>query len=163
MNFEEYIYNIRKTYLFKIGVVDDLPEDFEDELENALKKYGVISFSAPKATPILQRPLDFPQHSNTSATYWEVELHYPTYEEALRTYIGQACGISVSRVVVRKPDSPIDEYQKTETTDHKYTTLLTQTDMGGESAQHLVGDNRVMELLKELEKHRKESTEKETS
>ena len=38
-----------------------------------------------------------------------------------------------------------------------YETLLTQPDMGGESAQQSVGNNRVMDLMKELETARKES------
>ena len=160
MDFEQYIYQTQKTYKFKIGIAadytDDDDDDLETKLENALKKYGVISFSAPKTTPILARPLDFPLLSNTSATYWEVELHYPTYEEALRTYISQACQLPVNRVVARTPDSPIEAYQNTDGAETPYTTLLTQPDSGGESAQHLVGQNRVMELLKELEKAKKE-------
>jgi hypothetical protein len=34
--------------------------------------------------------------------------------------------------------------------------MLTTEDMGGESGQESVGNNRVMDLLKELEKARKE-------
>ena len=40
--------------------------------------------------------------------------------------------------------------------DTVYKTKLTQEDMGGESAQADVGNNRVMDLLKELEVARKE-------
>ena len=36
--------------------------------------------------------------------------------------------------------------------DNVYQAKLTTEDMGGESAQDSVGENRVMELLKELEK-----------
>ena len=35
--------------------------------------------------------------------------------------------------------------------------MLTKEDMGGESAQQNVGQNRVMDLLKELDKVKKES------
>lgn len=156
MNFQDYIYNIQKTYTFKIGVAGELPEDFDDVLENILKKYGVISFSPPKTTPIQARPLDFPQLANIDTTYWEVELHYPTYPEALRAYISQNTSIPEMKIVVRHPDNPVEDYQEQVLDDRKYETLLTQTEMGGESAQHLVGQNRVMELLKALETHKQE-------
>ena len=156
MELQEYIYSTKKTYSFKVGVAGDLPDDFDDILENALKKYGIISFSPPKTTPVLSRPLDFPQLQNINATYWDIELHYPTYPEALRAYISQNSEIPEIKIVVRHPDSPIEEYQELEPGEKKYQTILTQTDMGGESAQHKVGQSRVMELLKALDAHKKE-------
>ena len=151
MKLNDYIYKTKKTYQFKIGIVDDLPDDFENNLENCLQKYKLLNFSAKHVSPVQANPLDFPLHKNTSVNYWDVEVEYPTYSEALRTYIGQYCGIPISNIAVRRPDEPITEYQKTADAG-EYKTLLTQPDMGGESAQHLVGQSRVMELLKELQK-----------
>lgn len=159
MNFEEYIYNTSKTYSFIIGVADDIPDGFDDQLENTLKKYGIISFGAPKKTPIQMKPLDFPQLSNTSATYWEVELHYPTFPEALQSYISQTCDVSINNLIVRTPDMPVQEYQDKKSENTEYTTLLTNAELESVDSQHLVGEDRVMSLLKELEKERnKEKT-----
>ena len=43
-----------------------------------------------------------------------------------------------------------------EKTEETYEAKLTKEDMGGESAQNNVGENRVMDLLKELEAARKD-------
>jgi len=49
----------------------------------------------------------------------------------------------------------MEEYQAPKT-EEAYQAMLTTEDMGGESAQDNVGENRVMDLLKELEVARKE-------
>jgi hypothetical protein len=64
-----------------------------------------------------------------------------------------------SHVIVRNPDSPVERHQSVEE-NTEYETLLTKEDMGGVSAQGSVGTTRVMDLLKELETARKESSEK---
>jgi hypothetical protein len=51
-------------------------------------------------------------------------------------------------------NAPQEVYQ--EINDAPYEIKLTKEDMGGESAQENVGNNRVMDLLKELETARKE-------
>jgi len=48
-------------------------------------------------------------------------------------------------------------YQE-ETSSDVYVAKLTVEDMGGESAQESVGEDRVMNLLKELETARKEQS-----
>lgn len=160
MNLHTYIFNTQKKYAFKIGIVNDNSTDnIDDTLETVLKKYGIIAFSTPKSTPVLARPLDFPMLSNVTVTYWDVELHYPTFPEALRAYISQMTDIPENKIVVRHPDSPIEEYQQPkENTEKPYEPLLTKLDMGGDDAQSAVGQNRVMELLKELEKLKKEKS-----
>jgi hypothetical protein len=88
-------------------------------------------------------------------TYYEVELSYPTTASVLQEYIGQCCGLTQSHIVVRNPNEPLNQYQE-KTKETKYETLLTKEDLGGESAQKSVGGGHVMDLLKELEKARKE-------
>lgn len=154
MNFEEYVFNTKKTYQFKIGIADELPDNFEDSLETILKKYGLLSFSTQKETPVMMNPLDFPFLKNVNVSYWDVELHYPTYPEALRSYISQSCEIPESRIVVRNPESPISEYQEVNK-ETPYEPILTKEVMDDISGQHLVGEERVMGLLKELEKLKK--------
>jgi hypothetical protein len=154
-SFTEILNESKKTYPFKIGVAGELPEGFADKLETSLKKYDISNMSAGKKTPIQERPLDFPQLQNMEVTYFDVEVNYPTTPQVMQEYVGACCHIEQSHVIVRGANDPREEYQETKD-DSPYETMLTKEDMGGESAQESVGNNRVMELLKELEKARKE-------
>ncbi len=154
-SFTDILTESKKVYPFKIGVAGPLPEGFVDGLETALQKYSVTKMTSGKKTPIQERPLFFPNLQNTEVTYYEVELNYPTTPQVLEEYVGQCCGIARGHVVVRGANEPVD-LQQPQTVSDKYETLLTKEDLGGESAQDNVGNNRVMDLLKELEKARKE-------
>jgi hypothetical protein len=153
--FVEYLNESKKVYSFKIGVAGELPENFENTMETALQKYGVLKMTAGKSTPIQERPLDFPQLKNMNVTYYEIDLNYPTTSQVLQEYIGQCCGVKQSYLIVRNPNEPQELYQQ-EKTDSEYVAKLTVEDLGGESGQGSVGATRVMDLLKELETARKE-------
>jgi len=153
--FQELLNESKKTYNFKIGIAGELPEGCEDSIKSCLEKYSVATMSKGKKTPIQERPLDFPQLENMEVTYYEVELNYPSTQQVLQEYIGQCCNISQAHIIVRNPDEMQEKYQEMPE-DTTYETKLTQEDMGGETAQESVGNNRVMDLLKELEVARKE-------
>ena len=153
--FQELLNESKKTYNFKIGIAGELPEGCEDSIKGCLEKYSVASMSKGKKTPIQERPLDFPQLKNMEVTYYEVELNYPSTQQVLQEYIGQCCNIDQSYIIVRNPDEMQETYQEMPE-DTTYETKLTTEDMGGETAQESVGENRVMDLLKELELARKE-------
>ena len=153
--FEKYLAENKKIYEFSIGVAGELPEGFEDAFETALKRYSVASMSSGKKTPIQERPLDFPQLVNSEVTYYEVGLNYPTTPQVLEEYIPMSTGIDRTHVIVRTKEDPRIQYQE-QTEDEPYVARLETEDMGGESAQDNVGTNRVMDLLKELEKTRQE-------
>jgi len=153
--FRDILTESKKTYDFKIGVAGELPEHFADHMETALKKFGLVNLTTGKKTPIQERPLDFPQLQNMEVTYFETSVEYPTTIQVLQEYLGKACTVDQSRIIVRNPNEPQELYQQ-ETEDEIYEPLITKEDMGGESAQDSVGENRVMGLLKELEKASKE-------
>ena len=153
--FQELLNESKKTYNFKIGVAGSLPEGCEESIKSCLKKYDVASITKGKKTPIQERPLDFPQLENMEVTYFEVELNYPSTQQVLQEYIGSCCNIDQAHIIVRNPEEMQEKYQAMPE-DTTYETKLTTEDMGGESAQENVGDNRVMDLLKELEVARKE-------
>lgn len=155
-SFEQILTESRKTYPFKIGVAGELPEDFTDKLETSLKKFGLKNLSTGKKTPIQERPLDFPQLQNMEVTYFDVELEYPTTVQVLQEYVGKCCAIHQSCIIVRNPNEPQERYQEEDKEETVYEPKLTNPDLGGESAQESVGQNRIMELLKELEIARKE-------
>lgn len=155
--FSKYLAESQKVYEFSIGIAGELPEGFEDAFETALKRYNVTSMSAGKKTPIQERPLDFPQLSNTEITYYEVGLSYPTTPQVLEEYIPMSTGISRAHVIVRTKEDPRVEYQE-QSEEGPYTSKLETEDMGqaDPKAQDTVGTNRVMDLLKELETARRE-------
>jgi hypothetical protein len=155
-SFAQILTESKKTYEFKIGVAGVLPEGFQDHMETALQKFKLLSSSAGKKTPIQERPLDFPQLQNMEVTYFQVETEYPTTVQILQEYLGQCCGIPQSHIIVRNPNEPQELYQETKE-DDPYEPMLTKEDMGGESGQKHVGGERVMGLLAELEKARKEA------
>lgn len=157
-SFTDILSESKKVYPFKIGVAGQLPEGFTDHLETSLQKFSVSKMGSGKKTPIQERPLDFPQLQNTEVTYFEVELAYPTTTQVLQEYVGKCCNIPQSHIIVRNPNEPQELYQNAKESE-VYEPLLAKEDMGGESAQKSVGENRVMDLLKELEKARKERTD----
>jgi hypothetical protein len=155
-SFHEILNESKKTYSFKIGLAGELPEGVADRLETALQRFGVINMTTGKKTPIQERPLDFPNLQNTEVTYYEAELQYPTTDAVLQEYIGHSCTIPASHVRVRNANSPlvVDELEKDK--DEPYEALLTKEHIDAVSAQQDVGQNRVMDLLKELEKEQKQ-------
>jgi len=144
-----------KTYPFKIGLAGDLPEGFADHLESALEKFVVVKMSNGKKTPIQKRPLDFPALENERATYFETELQYPTTTQVLQQYIKNYCNIPESHVIVRNPNEPQEAYQEPKS-DEPYEAKLNTAYEDAKDEQKSAGSMRVMELLKELEKARKE-------
>jgi phosphoketolase len=154
-SFKEYLTESKKTYKFKVGIAGDLPEGFADRMETALERFSLVNMSNGKKTPIQESPLDFPQLRNIDVTYFEVEVNYPTTSQVLAEYLGTVCTVPHSNVIVRNPDEPVERIKASKESD-TYETILTTEDLGGESAQQSVGENRVMDLLKELETARKE-------
>jgi len=157
-SFADYLTESNKTYSFKIGLAGELPEGVADTLETALKKYGIENLTPGKKTPITERPLDFPQLQNTEVTYFEAELNYPTFPRALEEYLSWYTGVPHSHVIVRKPGEQQELYQEPEadgTYEAKLTSELEDVADSKESQQQVAG-NRVMDLLQELEKARKE-------
>ena len=144
-----------KTYPFKIGIAGDLPEGFADRLESALEKFVVVKMSNGKKTPIQKRPLDFPALENERATYFETELQYPTTTQVLQQYIKTYCNLPESHIIVRNPNEPQEAYQEPKS-DEPYEAKLNTAYEDSKDEQKSAGSMRVMELLKELEKARKE-------
>ena len=154
-SFIEFLTESKKTYKFTVRVAGPLPEGLADKVETALQKYSVVNFSNGKTTPITETPLDFPSLQNMEVTHFEAEVNYPTTSHVLEQYLSMCCDLPRTHIVVRGENDPIDEIQKP-ADESPYETLLTKEDMGGESAQQSAGENRVMDLLKELESARKE-------
>lgn len=154
--FLEYFEKNKKIYEFKIAIAGEHGSDIKDRIKSVLEKFQVENLSAGKKTPIQEAPLEFPQLSNTEVTHYDVTLRYPTTPNVLEEIIGRECGVGMSNVRVRNSTDPVNDLGHTQHNKETYTPLLGTDDLGGESAQNQVGNTRVMDLLKELEKDKKE-------
>lgn len=154
--FSEILTESTKTYSFIIRVAGEMPDSFKDDLETSLDKFKVVNLSPGKTSPIQAKPLDFPQLQNCEVTTFEAEVTYPTTPQQLGEYLAQCCGVSKANIIVRNEGDPLEAQQPDTVENEPYEAVLATEDMGGESAQEAVGSNRVMELLKELEKDRSE-------
>jgi hypothetical protein len=159
--FLEYFEKNKKIYEFKIAIAGEHGSDVKERLKSVLEKFSVETLSAGKKTPIQESPFEFPQLSNTAITHYTVSLRYPTTPNILEEIIGRECKIGVSNVKVRTAMDPINDLGHEQHNKETYTPLLGTNDLGGESAQNQVGNTRVMDLLRELEKDKKERS-KET-
>jgi hypothetical protein len=145
-----------KTYQFKIGLAGDLPAKFSDRLKTALEKYSLKTLSNGKTTPIQKSPMDFPQRQNTEVTYYEAEVYYPTTPQVLHEYLSQMCSLDRSCLIVKNEYDPLNTEYEVSTKAENYQPLLTNSELEAVSAQQFVGQSRVMDLLKELEKAKNE-------
>ena len=159
-SFVDYLTESEKTYSFKIGIAGEVPEGFEDRLEQSLQKYALKNLSSGKRTPIQEHPLDFPQLQNTEVTYYDVELTYPTTPPVLEEYISQCSMLHRANVKVIDPHTQrIMDDQMANMENDTYETMLGsdyKDPVSSAESQKMAGENRVMDLLKELETARKE-------
>ena len=158
-NFKQYLTESEKSYNWKIRIAGEIPEDCSDKMKMALGKFDLANLSSPKTSPIQETPLDFPQIQNCEVHTWDAELKYPTTGPVLEKLLMDVCRVHDNHIVVRGEHEPLEAYQEKKD-DKPYEVLMTKEDMGGDpEAQKTVGDSRVMELLKELEKTRSEREE----
>lgn len=148
-----------KTYSFKIKIAGVLPENCEDVMETALKKYEVANFSKSKTVPIQNKVPDFPTMENVEVTVFDVELKYPTTSQVLSTYVAEHTGVPADRIRVRSPLEEAEAEINADTTNDETKSgksLIGQCDFPASNNQKIVGDKGVANFLKELAKTRKD-------
>ena len=155
-SFKEYLAESKRTYNFKVGLAGMLADDTADKLESAMQKYSVVKMSNGKKTPIQKKALDFPALENTEVTYFDVEVEYPTTTSVLEEYLKHTLGLAENHIVVRKPGDPLVAQQEEPKAGDGKANLESEYPKADPKAQQTVGSSRVMELLKDLEKARKE-------
>jgi hypothetical protein len=145
-----------KKYAFKIKIAGNLPENCEDVMETALKKYNVAKFTKGKTVPIQAKVPDFPAMENIAVTVFEVELSYPTTSQVLTSYMAEQTGLSLDCIRVRSPLEEAEAELNAQHDELDSKSLLTQ-DYQKENHQDKVGDKGVSNFLKELAKARKDT------
>ena len=164
--FTQYLAESSKSYDFKIKVAGQLPDDFASKMETALAKFEVAKMSAGKKTPIMTMPLDFPHLSNEEVTIFDVTTNYPASSNVMKEYLSDYLGVNASKIVVRKPGEPTEEYQDqmqvAKNSEYKNKLLdIEMTDSPKVNAEDFHSTKANMSLLKELLKDRESKYEVE--
>lgn len=165
-SFAEYLLeNIEaKKYAFKIKIAGDLPENCEEVMETALKKYEVSKFTKSKTTPIQPKVSDFPTMENVQVNIFDIELDYPTTSQVLSSYVSEHTGIAKDRIRVRSPLEEAELELNSSNTNEETKggkPLIGQCDFPASNNQKMVGDKGVANFLKELIKNRKDTEPKQ--
>lgn len=156
--FFDYLSESNKIYQFKIAIAGNNQPGLTAMLGSILEKFGVEKMTAGKTTPIQDTPLEFPQLTNMDVTHYELDVRYPVTAPIIEEHIAHSCNIPRGHVHVRNAQDPINvSYEKTAPKSETYKSLLDTFELDGESAQNMAGQNRVMDLLKELEIAKKEN------
>ena len=164
--FTQYLAESSKSYDYKVKVAGDISDDFASRMETALAKFEVAKLSAGKKTPIMTMPLDFPALSNESVTIFDVTTNYPASSGVMKEYLSDLLGVNASKIVVRKPGEPTEEYQDqmqvAKNSEYKNKLLdLEMADSPKVNAEDFHSSKANMSLLKELLKDRESTYEVE--
>jgi hypothetical protein len=161
--FQEILRESKKTYSFIVRIAGELPENATEKLNTLVEKFGKVSVTGPKRAPITETPMDFPQLQNVEVHTWEVEVNYPTSKQVMQEYLARNCDVAESHINVRTPGEPVElEQEAANKSDEPYKALLDTEELAdNKDAQAMAGENRVMDLLKELEVARKEAAKAE--
>lgn len=156
--FFDYLSESKKIYQFKIAIAGNKKSDLTSRLKAVLEKFGVEKMTAGKTTPIQSTPLEFPQLTNMDVTHYELDVRYPATAPMIEEHIAHSLDVPREYIHVRNAQDPINvSYENVGAKSETYTSLLDTFELGGESAQQMAGQSRVMDLLKELEVARKEN------
>ena len=126
-NFQQYLAESERTYIYRIKIVGDVAPDFIKALEDKLAQFDIVKISRPKSTPVQLKPADFPAYENDRVTHVDVEFRYPAIEPQIQQ-LAQLLGFNPNRIrmlTVPYEDGMIDEKEKVEV---ENKDLLTDTD-----------------------------------
>jgi len=156
-SFKEYLTESKQTYDFKVKIAGDCPKDCAKKIKEALSMYKVESCSAGKSMPIAETYADFPTERNIGLTVFDVCLAYPSTTDQVRSALGGALGVPVTKVKVRNMREEAETAINHANDEKSGEALLTKDSDDNSEGQSLVGDKHTMSLLKELGKHKKTS------
>lgn len=158
--FTEYLIDMRPKYEFVVRVAGcDTVTEMQERVRASLGMYVVENITAAKRLPI-QEHRDFPTLGACEVHMFTVELRYPTITEQVAQVVSNSLNISRKNVCVRtQREDAMREAVAVEPKTARDGSILNNPELEAESAQNLVGKNRVDSMLKELETRRYEFAE----
>lgn len=152
--FLSYLTECATKYEFKIKIAGyEIDGEIQDNLEHALKAYGLESISKPKRLPITDKHIDFPSLGNIDVYLMNVVLTYPVTDAQLRQTISDQGRFPLGSIVVIPKNQPeeVRRDAEAEDDDKEKKAILDTEELGGESAQDQVGQKKLDSFIKELE------------
>ena len=150
-SFAEYFAINKPKYEFTVRLANcNFDSDMKKKLEGGLGAYVVESIGETRRLPIREHA-EFPSLGACDVHVMQVSVKYPVVSDQLRQRIAESLGISASTVFVR---TVLEEQNFEPVAPPKKSadgSILTNPDLGGESGQHLVGEQRLESMIKELE------------
>lgn len=156
-SFIDYLQKGRKTYAFKLKFAGDY--DIHSELKTIMDKFKIVELSQGRRTPVQENPTDFPNVKNTNVTIFDLVVEYPSTPQVIESYISERLSINMAHICVCTDNQDAKQY---------VTTVeegpLLKSDYPASDNQHIVGQKRVSDFLKNLQTgdyggHKGESSE----
>jgi hypothetical protein len=154
-SFQNYFYNSKKLYEFRIKVANlDLTKEVTEAIKNALDAYEVETMTAPKRLPI-QEHRDFGKLGPCEVHHIDVALNYPTIAEQVRQLIIARACVPSSKICVYTLNQAQQEDLVQETIDSQGEggPLIDNPELAAPAQGDIAGQARVDSLLKELGTH----------
>ena len=148
-SFIDYLGRGEKIYEFKIKFAGDLPKDYKSMLTAALGKYSVVEIAEVARTPITSQPLDFPLEKNTHVNIICAKLKYPVTPQEIEALVCHSFCCTASKCKVFTASQCALEYQ------HQQSNSDCEQEKQDVDPQSLVGERRISDFLKDLEKEAK--------
>lgn len=150
--FTQYMFEMDRKYEFVVRIAEcDMNEDMKTRVKNALNMYVVENMGAAKRLPV-QEYKEFAGMGPCEVHMFEVTLKYPTITPQIRQLVAEKLGIAAKQIVVRTRLEE-DNYNFTPAEPRKAQdgSILSNPDLEAESAQAVVGNQRIDSMLKELQ------------
>lgn len=154
-NFQNYFYNSKKLYEFRIRLANcDCSKELVEAIKNALDAYEVETMTAPKRLPI-QEHRDFGKLGACEVHHIDVAVNYPTIAEQVRQLIINRARVPSNQVCVYTLNQAQNEELVQETIDAQADggPIIENPELVAPEQGEVAGQKRVDSLLKELSKH----------
>lgn len=154
-NYQNYFYNSKKLYEFRIRLANyDCGKQEIELIKNALDAYEVETMTAPKRLPI-QEHRDFGKLGACEVHHIDVALNYPTIAEQVRQLIINRACVPANQVCVYTLNQAQQEDLVQETIDSRAEggPIIENPELVAPAQGDIAGQKRVDSLLKELSKH----------
>lgn len=151
--FKEYLAEAVKTYMARIKIAGELPENFEANLKNYMTKYETLNFKKTASTPVQEHPHEFTRLKNVEVSIFDVETAYPIGYQQLESVLKDEFGIAGDHIRVKHPTDPTEIKPEEKEYEPKLTDDMYKDDTAEDKP--LFGDEYNMTMFKELMADRK--------
>lgn len=155
IDLKKYILETNKPQKFIVKIAQDVDKKLINYMEKMLKFKGMSSMTPFKEMPFQPNPIDFPRLKNFCGAIYksEMEFDYPMTENLLRNEISNYLNLSFSYIIVRREESPLEEYTEDYLTieDKNYQNDLLEKKFGDINPKDWYGEEYIEKLVKAQE------------